>query len=108
MSADGSINQSNESPASSVSDLHDSEEPLPHFISMEPPTFAITISHDPLSFALSAALKEATQQHPPVSPGTATHVFNRAWCNYVPRNEPLSAEEAEDFLLKNDNLNATV
>src|SRR6266853_5898665 len=107
MLADGSINQSNESPASSVSSLPDEREPPPHFISVEPPT-VISITHDPPSFALSAALKEATQQYPPVSPGMATRVFDRAWRNYIPCNEPLSTEEAEDFLLKNDNLNATV
>src|SRR6266851_2299727 len=105
MLADGSLNQSNESPASSISSLHDDQEPPPHFVSMEPPNFAtITVTHEPPSFALSAALEEAGQQHPPVSPGTATHIFNRAWHDYVPRNEPLSTEEAKDFLLENDDL----
>jgi len=109
MSVDGSINQSNKSPASSVSSLHDEEEAPPRFISMELLTFtAIHVTHDPPSFALSAALEEATQQHPPVSPGTATCIFNCAWRDYVPHNEPLSAEEAEDFLLENDDLNATI
>src|SRR6266851_245341 len=105
MSANGSINQSNESPASSVSSLHDEEEAPPRFVSVEPPTFAtIKIIHDPPSFALSAALEEATQQHPPVSPRTATRIFNRTWHDYIPRNEPLSAEEVEDFLRDNDDL----
>jgi len=108
MSADGSANPSNESPASSVSNLVDDKPPL-RFISMELPTFApFTVTHEPPSFVLSAALEEATQQHPPVSPGMATRIFNCAWCDYIPRNEPLSAEEAEDFLLENDNLSATV
>ncbi len=80
----------------------------PCFISVEPPTFALEASHNPPSFVLSAALEEAAQQNPPVSPRTATHIFNHAWRDYIPRNEPLSAEEAEDFLLENDNLNATV
>src|SRR5216683_4307805 len=108
MSADGSINQSNKSPASSISSDHDNEEPPPHFVSMEPPIIALRVTHNPPSFPLSAALEEATQQHPPVSPRMATHIFNRAWCDYIPRNEPLSAEEAEDFLLKNNDLSATV
>ena len=110
MSADGSINQSNESPASSISSVHEEdEEAPPHFVSVEPPNFStIVISHEPPSFALSAALEEATQQHPLVSPGTATRIFNRAWRDRVPRNEPLSTEEAEDFLLENDDLNTTV
>jgi len=38
----------------------------------------------------------------------ATHIFNRAWCDYIPRNEPLSAEEAEDFLLENNDLSTTI
>jgi len=90
------MDQSNESPASSISSTHD-EEPPPCFVSEEPP-----------SFALSTALEEATQQHPLVSPGMATHIFNCAWCNYIPHSEPLSAEEVEDFLLKNDDLSTTV
>src|SRR6266851_10178267 len=97
MLANGSINQSNESPTSSVSSLRNKEEALPRFVSVEPP-----------SFALSAALEEVTQQHPPVSPRTATHIFNRAWCDYLPSTEPLSAKAAEDFLLENDDLSATV
>src|SRR6266851_1553944 len=108
MSADGSINQSNKSPASSVSSVPDDEEPPPCFISIEPPTFALAVTHNPPSFVLSTTLEEATQQHPPVSPGTATRIFNHTWRNYVPCNEPLSAEEAEDFLHENDNLNATI
>src|SRR6266851_148951 len=97
MSADGSINQSNKSPASSASSVLDDQEPPLRFVSVEPP-----------SFILSAALEEATQQHPPVSPRTATCIFNRAWRDFIPRNEPLSAKEAEDFLLENDDLSTTV
>jgi len=108
MSTNGSVDQSIESPASSISSIHENEEALPRFVSVEPPNFTIDIAHEPPSFALSAALEEATQQHPPVSPRMATHIFNCAWHDYVPRNEPLSAEEAEDFLLKNNDLSATV
>ncbi len=110
MSADGSANPSNESPASSISSIQEEdEEAPPRFISVEPPNFGtIIVTHEPPSFALSAALKEATQQHPLVSPGMATRIFDRAWCDRVPCNEPLSTEEAEDFLLENDNLNTTV
>src|SRR5216683_5087519 len=103
MSADGTTNQSNKSPASSVSSLRDEDKAPPCFVSVEMPTFAvIEVVHDPPSFALSAALKEATQQHPPVSPGMATRIFNHAWRDYVPHSEPLSAEEAEDFLRDNN------
>src|SRR6266851_451422 len=108
MSADGSINQSNESPASSISSIHDDEEAPPRFVSVEPPTFALEVTHNPPSSALSAALEDATQQHPPVSPRMATRIFNHAWLDYIPYNQPLSAEEAEDFLLENNDLNATV
>src|SRR5229473_4207135 len=108
MSADGSINQSNESPAASVSSVHDNEEPPPRFVSVEPPTFALITGPKPPSFTLSAALEEASQQHPPVSPRTATRILNRAWHDYVPHNEPLCPEEAEDFLLENNDLNTTV
>src|SRR6266851_6274845 len=110
MSADGSINQSNKSLASTISSLLNEEEAPPRFVSMKPPNFAtvIEVIHDPPSFALSAALEDASQQHPPVSPGTATCIFDRAWRNYVPRSKPLSAEEAEDFLHNNDDLDATV
>jgi len=111
MSADGSINQSNESPASSVSSsVHEEDEEAPPcFVRVEPPNFSsIVITHDPPTFALSAALKEALQLHPPVSPGTASRIFDRTWRNHVPRDTPLSPEEAEDFLLENDDLNTTV
>ncbi len=97
MSTNRSTNLSNKSLASSVSTLPNEQEPPPRFISMEP-----------LSFILSAALEEATQQHPPVSPRTATHIFNHAWRDYLPSTEPLSAKAAEDFLLENDDLSATV
>ena len=105
MLADGSINLSNESPASSASSLPNNEPP-PCFISVE--LTLVKVTYEPPSFALSTALKEATQQHPPVSPGMATHIFNCAWHDYIPCNKPLSAEEAEDFLLENDDLNTTV
>src|SRR6266851_6384142 len=96
MSADRSVNLSNKSPASSTCSLIN-EEPLPHFQSVEPPTFA-----------LSATLEEASQQHPPVSPGTATCIFHNVWHDYPPNNQPLSAQEAEVLLLKNNNLGTTV
>ncbi len=109
MSADGSHDPSIESPASSTSSLRDEDEAPPRFVSMELPTFAtIEIIHDPPSFILSAALEEATQLHPPVSPGMATRIFNRAWRDPPLSNEPLSAEEAEDFLRNNEDLDATV
>src|SRR6266851_4487226 len=96
MSADGSIDLSNESPASSDGHSNNKEAPPP-FQSMEPP-----------SFVLSAALKEVNQQHPPVSPRTATRIFNTVWRDYPPSNQPLSAQEAEDLLLENDDLSSTI
>src|SRR5216683_4318395 len=109
MSADGSHDPSNESPASSVSSLHDEDEAPPRFVSVEPPNFAIIeVVHDPPSFTLSAALEEATQLHPPVSPGTATRIFNHAWGDDAPTNAPLSAEDAEDFLRHNEDLESTI
>jgi len=63
---------------------------------------------EPPSFVLSAALEEATQQHPPVSSGTATWIFNTVWCDYPPSNQPLSAQEAKDLLLENDDLSMMV
>src|SRR6266851_9703185 len=110
MSANGSHDPSNESPASSISSLHDDDnEPPLRFVSVEPPNFTIIeVVHNPPSFALSAALKEATQLHPPVFPGTATHIFNHAWGDDAPTNEPLSAEEAEDFLRNNEDLESTI
>src|SRR6266851_696073 len=109
MSADHSHDPSNESPASSISSLPDKDNAPPHFVSVEPPTFTtIEVVHNPPSFALSTTLKEATQLHPPVSPGTATRIFNRAWNGDVPPNEPLSAEEAEDYLRSNEDLETTV
>ena len=109
MSADGSHNPSNESPASSVSSLHDEDEAPPRFVSVEPTPFAIIeVVHDPPSFTLSAALEEATQLHPPVSPGTATRIFNRAWPSDDHPDDPLSPEAAEDFLRNNEDLETTV
>jgi len=97
MSTDRSLNLSNESPAPSSDSHSDSEEaPLP-FQSMEPP-----------SFVLSTTLEETTQQHPPVSPGTATWIFNMVWHDYPPSDQPLSAQEAKDLLLKNDDLSTTI
>ncbi len=97
MSTNGSINLSNESPASSSTDHSDNEEAPPPFQSVEPP-----------SFILSATLEEVNQQHPPVSSRMATWIFNTVWHNYPPSNQPLSAQEAEDLLLKNNDLSATV
>src|SRR6266851_9065554 len=110
MSANGSHDPSNESPASSVSSLHDNDnEPPPRFVSVEPPNFTvIEVVHDPPSFALSAALKEATQLHPPVSPGMATRIFNRTWPNDDHPDNPLSPEAAEDFLRNNEDLETMV
>jgi hypothetical protein len=54
------------------------------------------------------ALSEASSRYPPVSPGTATHIFNNAWASYGPPNQPLSAEAAEDILLEQDNVNEAV
>src|SRR6266851_2466178 len=97
MSANGSVNLSNELPASSSDGHSNTKEAPPPFQSVEP-----------LSFVLSAALEEVTQQHPPVSPGTATHIFNSVWHDYPPSNQPLSTQEAEDLLLKNNDLSTTV
>ena len=109
MSADRSHDPSNESPASSVSSLQNDDEAPPCFISVEPPTFTtIEVIHDPPSFALSAALEEATQLHPPVSSGTATHIFNHAWPGNNHPDDPLSPEAAEDFLRNNEDLETTV
>src|SRR5216683_7671349 len=109
MSADGTTNQSNKSPASSVSSLRDEDKAPPCFVSVEMPTFAvIEVVHDPPSFALSAALKEATQLHPPVSPGMATRIFNRTWPNDDHPDNPLSPEAAEDFLRNNEDLETMV
>src|SRR6266851_1869418 len=97
MSANGSVNLSNELPASSSDGHSNTKEAPPPFQSVEPP-----------SFVLSAALEEVTQQHPPVSPGTAPWIFNTGWHDYPPRNQPLYAQEAEDLLLKNNNLSTTI
>src|SRR6266851_1974894 len=97
MSANSLLNLSNESPAPSSNGDTDNEDAPPPFESKEPP-----------SFPLSVALEEATQQHPPVSPGTATWIFNMVWRDYPPSNQPLSTQEAKDLLLKNDNLSTTI
>jgi len=76
---------------------------------MEPPNFTvIEVVHDPPSFALSATLEEVTQLHPPVSPGTATHIFDHAWPNDGHPDGPLSPEAAEDYLRNNEDLETTV
>jgi hypothetical protein len=54
------------------------------------------------------ALSEASSRYPPVSPGTATHVFNNAWASYGPPDQPLSAEAAKDILLEQDNVNEAI
>jgi hypothetical protein len=54
------------------------------------------------------ALDEASQQHPPVSPETATHIFNSAWATYGPANQPLSPEATEDLLMEQEDLGDTV
>jgi hypothetical protein len=53
-------------------------------------------------------LDEASQQHPPVSPGTATRIFNTAWAAYGPTNQPLSSEAAEDLLMEQEDLGNTI
>src|SRR5216683_7737729 len=109
MSADGSHDPSNESPASSVSSLRNEDEPPPRLVSVELVSYtAIEVIHDPPSFALSAALEEAMQLHPPVSPGTATHIFNHAWPHDDHPDDPLSPEVAEDFLRNNKDLETMV
>ncbi len=80
MSANGSLNLSNESLAPSSDGHSNTKEAPPPFQSVEPP-----------SFILSATLEEATQRHPPVSPGMATWIFNTVWHDYPPSNQPLSA-----------------
>jgi len=62
----------------------------------------------PSSFPLSIALNEANQQYPPVSPETATHIFNNAWATYGPYNQPLSTQETEDLLLEQEDLSNTI
>jgi hypothetical protein len=54
------------------------------------------------------ALSKASSQYPPVSPGTATRIFNNAWASYGPPDQPLSTEAAEDILLKQDNINEAI
>jgi len=53
-------------------------------------------------------LSEASSRYPPVSPGTATRVFNNAWASYGPPDQPLSAEAAEDILLEQDDVNEAI
>jgi hypothetical protein len=102
--SDASLNLSNESPASTQAPSPNNNEPLPLFEA--PP--ATQEDQPPPSFPLSMVLSEASSQYPPVSPGTATHVFNNAWASYGPPNQPLSAKAAEDILLKQDNVNEAI
>src|SRR6266851_6414257 len=99
MSADRSVNLSNESPAPS-NDGSNLEGPPPPFQSEEP--------SNPPSFILNATLEEVNQQHPPVSPGMATQIFNFVWRDYPPSNQPLSMQEAKELLLKNDDLSTPI
>jgi hypothetical protein len=102
--SDASLNLSNESPASTRVPSPDNNEPPPPFQASTP------AQEGPLppSFPLSVALSEASSRYPPVSPGTATRVFNNAWASYGPPDQPLSAEAAEDILLEQDDINKAV
>ena len=102
--SDVSLNLSNESPAST-------QAPSPNNNELPPPFKASSPAQEgppPPSFPLSVVLSEASSRYPPISPGTATHVFNNAWASYRPPDQPLSAEAAEDILLKQDNINEAV
>jgi hypothetical protein len=101
--SDASLNLSNESPASTQAPSPNNNEPPPPF---ETPSSAQ--EGPPPSFPLSVALSEASSRYPPVSPGTATCVFDNAWASYGPPDQPLSAKAAEDILLKQDNINEAV
>ena len=102
--SDASLNLSNESPASTQAPSPNNDELPPPF---ETPS-AAQEGPPPPSFPLSMVLSEASSQYPPVSPGTATHVFNNAWASYGPPNQPLSAEAAEDILLEQNDVNEAV
>jgi hypothetical protein len=102
--SDASLNLSNESPALTRAPSPDNNEPPPPF---QAPTPAQE-GPPPPSFPLSVAVSKASSQYPPISPGTATRVFNNAWASYGPPDQPLSTEAAKDILLKQDNINEAV
>jgi hypothetical protein len=102
--SDASLNLSNESPASTRAPSPDNNELPPPFEAPAP----TQEGSPPPSFPLSVALSEASSRYPPVSPGTATRVFNNAWASYGPPDQPLSAEAAEDILLEQDDVNEAV
>jgi hypothetical protein len=102
--SDASLNLSNESPASTRASSPDNNEPPPLFQTSTP----AQEGPPPPSFPLSVALSEASSRYPPVSPGTATRVFNNAWASYGPPDQPLSTEAAEDILLEQDDVNEAV
>jgi hypothetical protein len=102
--SDASLNLSNESPASTRAPSPDNNEPPSPFQASTP------AQEEPLppSFPLSVALSKASSRYPPVSPRTATRVFNNAWASYGPPNQPLSTEATEDILLEQDDVNEAV
>jgi hypothetical protein len=102
--SDASLNRSNESPASTQAPSPDNNEPPPPFQASAP----AQEGPSPPSFPLSVALSEASSRYPPISPGTATHVFNNVWASYGPPDQPLSAEAAEDILLEQDDINKAI
>src|SRR6266853_5311997 len=102
MSADVSQDPLIKSPASSRCSLPDNNEPPPLFTNISASTLIKT--SQPPSFPLSIALTEADQCYPPVSPGTATRIFNSTWASYGLHNQPLSTQEAENLLLKQEDL----
>ena len=99
-----SLNLSNESPASTRAPSPDNNEPPPPFQASTP----AQEGPPPPSFPRSVALSEASSRYPPVSPGTATWVFNNAWASYGPPDQPLSAKAAKDILLKQDDVNEAI
>src|SRR6266851_9382148 len=83
--------------------------PLPLTVS------SLTMSHRPHSRVRSyrpscsaSPSKKPTSNTPPVSPRTATQIFDTTWANYIPHNQPLSTQDAEELLLMNDGLSTTV
>ena len=106
MFADNSQNPSIKSPASSHRSLLDNNEPPPPF-SNTSATALIETSWPP-SFPLSVTLAEADQRYPPVLPRMATRIFNSVWASYGPNNQLLSAQQAEDLLLKQEDLGNTI
>ena len=102
--SDVSLNLSNESPASTRAPSPNNNEPPPLFQASTP----AQEGPPPPSFLLSMVLSKASSRYPPVSPGTATRVFNNAWASYGPPDQPLSAKAAEDILLEQDNVNEAI